>query len=340
MNTALSKETKNIVARIKDRGTRKNTDKARASDLEYFWAWADLSHNLSESYPVPWEIILDFVARHLEGNFPPHIEEELLKNKIKQKKGRHKLKTVMRRLSTLSWKHNEVGVPKEKNPVFHHEITELIKKAADDPTHARKPAQAADKAIILKVLEDIDDDIFGKRDRALMAVTWASGGRRRSESLQMTMESRTIGQDKNGSYYIFELSSVKNKKNTDSPLKVKISGIAKDYLDDWLDSAAITSGYIFRQMSKGGKSIKKNPISGTQFYRIVKKRFLQAGIKDPERFSPHSLRSGFITEFGKQGGNVGDGMAVTGHRCLQTFMSYYQAGEAETNTASSLLDGH
>jgi len=54
--------------------------------------------------------------------------------------------------------------------------------------------------------------------------------------------------------------------------------------------------------------------------------------------TPHSLRAGFVTELGKQGGNIGDGMALTGHSTLSVFMSYYQSGEAESNTAANLFD--
>jgi len=334
----LSNKTKNLVARISDRGTRANTDIAKASDLEYFWTWAELAHQLNESYPVPWEVLLDFVVTHLEGEFQEGVEEALIAAKMKQFKGRHKLKTVLRRVSTLSWKHGQMNISRDNNPAFHTSITEVLKKAADDPSHARKAAQAADKSILVKVLESIPDDIIGKRDRALFAVAWSSGGRRRSEALGMTIEQREVYDDTNGGYYIFNLTHIKNRKNTDEPLRVKIGGMAKTYLDVWLDSAKITSGAIFRQLTKGGKTIKDSPISGTQFYRITKKRFLEAGIPGVDNFSPHSFRSGFATELGKRGGNVGDGMAMTGHNCIQTFMSYYQAGAAESNSAANMLD--
>ncbi|VAW67817.1 hypothetical protein MNBD_GAMMA09-401 [hydrothermal vent metagenome] len=278
------------------------------------------------------------MVTHLEGEFPEGIEEALIASKMKQFKGRHKLKTILRRVSTLSWKHGQMHVSRDNNPAFHTAVTDVLKKAADDPSHARKAAQAADKSILVKVLESIPDNMIGKRDRALFAVAWASGGRRRSEAIGMTIEQREAYDDASGGYYIFNLTHIKNRKNTDEPLRVKIGGMAKTFLDAWLDAANIKSGPIFRQLTKGGKTVKDSQISGTQFYRITKKRFLESGIPGVENFSPHSFRSGFATELGKRGGNVGDGMAMTGHKCLQTFMTYYQAGAAESNSASNMLD--
>jgi len=338
LETQLSRKTKNLAARINDLGTRANTDIAKASDLEYFWSWAEIAHNLSESYPVPLEILMNFVTTHLLGELPDAVEEHLKKIKMKQFKGRHKLNTVLRRVSTISWKHGKLNIPKDNNPAFHPDVVEVLRNAADDPSHARKAAQAVDKSILVKVLKSIPDDIPGIRDRALFAVAWASGGRRRSEAIGMTMEQREEYEDASGGYYIFNLTHIKNRKNTEEPLRVKIGGMAKEYLDAWLKIAKIKSGYIFRQMTKGGKTIKDSPISGTQFYRITKKRFLESGIPGVDKFSPHSFRSGFITELGKRDGNVGDGMAMTGHKCLQTFMSYYQAGAAESNSAANMLD--
>jgi integrase len=57
------------------------------------------------------------------------------------------------------------------------------------------------------------------------------------------------------------------------------------------------------------------------------------------RLSAHSLRSGFVTEAAKQGISLGETMALTGHRNVQTVMGYYQSGEASTSRAARLMEG-
>jgi integrase len=56
------------------------------------------------------------------------------------------------------------------------------------------------------------------------------------------------------------------------------------------------------------------------------------------KLSAHSLRSGFVTEAGKQGIGLGDTMALTGHRSVQTVMDYYQSGEVGSSRAARLMD--
>lgn len=313
-----------------------NTNKAKESDLKYFWTWAKVAHQKTESYPVPYDIIVDFVVSHLEGKFPKGVEDKLLSLKIKSSAGKHKLSTIHRRLSSLRWKHRQLGIPKEQSSV-DSSIKSITNKAEHDPANVIKSSLAVSKNIIIKVLKSIPDDLIGKRDRALFAVTWASG-RRRSEILSMTMEKMEIHHDINREFYIFNFTSLFSGDKTRMPVNIIIGGKAKRYLDDWLDASQIRSGYIFRQITKGGKSIKANPISGTQFYRVVKQRFVESGIESIDRLSPHSLRSGFVTELGNLGIKIHDGMPMSGHKCMHTFMGYYMAGIHERYSAVNILD--
>ena len=69
---------------------------------------------------------------------------------------------------------------------------------------------------------------------------------------------------------------------------------------------------------------------------MVKRRCEKAGY-DPKLFSAHSLRSGFVTEAGKQGKPIGDVMELSGHKSVTTAMGYYQVGNLENNTAANLV---
>ncbi|TNC80132.1 MAG: hypothetical protein C9356_15855 [Oleiphilus sp.] len=341
MSDKNTQRVKKLTSIIKEKGSRHETDRAKAGDLEYFWAWVDLAYGQQESYPVDPSILLDFIASHLEGNFPDDIDNKLVAKKIKASLGPHKLSTIRRRISTLSWKHKELGFNGEKNPTMNAQVADLLKSAANDSENRSLASKAAVKRILDQVIESINgDDLHSIRDRALILLTWQSG-RRRSETVGMKLEHRISSvrdTPECPGYYIFEFPHLKNRSRTETALTIKIGGRAKEALDRWLEAAGISTGHIFRGVSKGGKTVLEKPISGTQVYRIVKKRFLEAGIEDWEMFTPHSFRSGFVTELGKRNKSVGDGMAMTGHKSLQTFMSYYQQGGAETNTAADMLD--
>jgi hypothetical protein len=76
-------------------------------------------------------------------------------------------------------------------------------------------------------------------------------------------------------------------------------------------------------------------LSADQVARIVQRRAKLAGL-DVD-WAAHSLRSGYVTEAGRQGVALGDVMAMTEHRTVSTVMGYFQAGSLLSSLATSLL---
>lgn len=68
----------------------------------------------------------------------------------------------------------------------------------------------------------------------------------------------------------------------------------------------------------------------------MKRRAQLAGLEGD--FSAHSLRSGFVTEAGRQNVPLGDAMALTGHRSVPTFLRYFQTGAVARTRAANLLE--
>ena len=71
---------------------------------------------------------------------------------------------------------------------------------------------------------------------------------------------------------------------------------AIDVLLDWLDYAGITEEYVFREVYKGGKTIRTNKLSGQAVADIVKTYALKAGF-NPAEFAGHSLKI-WLCDFG------------------------------------------
>lgn len=69
--------------------------------------------------------------------------------------------------------------------------------------------------------------------------------------------------------------------------------------------------------------------------RIVQRRAKLAGLEGD--WAAHSLRSGFVTEAGRQRVPMGDVMAMTEHRSVSTEMGYFQAGALLKGQATMLL---
>lgn len=68
---------------------------------------------------------------------------------------------------------------------------------------------------------------------------------------------------------------------------------------------------------------------------MVKRRARLADVEGD--WAGHSLRSGFVTEAGRQGVPLGEVMAMTEHRSVGTAMGYFQAGTLLSSAATDLL---
>lgn len=182
------------------------------------------------------------------------------------------------------------------------------------------------------MLATCDDSLEGLRDRALLCFGFASGGRRRSEIAAADMRDlRKTGDDS----YIYRLEFSKTQQagvKADSTPDKPILGRGAQALSAWLEAAGIREGAIFRRIWKDrvGPALLPGSVA-----TIVKRRAALAGLEGD--FGAHSLRSGFVTEAGKQGVPLPAVMAMTEHRSVASVIGYFQAGQVEDNPAARLL---
>lgn len=102
-----------------------------------------------------------------------------VKKQLKHKAGPIAVGKIRRYLSSLSVAHLEHGVT---SPVRDDRVRLLLHRAQRARKHETPHQKAAIAADILKALcNTCDDSLWGIRDRALLLVGFASGGRRRSE---------------------------------------------------------------------------------------------------------------------------------------------------------------
>lgn len=87
-------------------------------------------------------------------------------------------------------------------------------------------------------------------------------------------------------------------------------------------------------MHRGGR-VSTSALTADHVARLVQRRAALAGLA--RDWATRSLRSGFVTEAGRQGVPLGEVMAMTEHRGVGTVMGYFQAGSLLTSRASTLL---
>lgn len=329
-------------------GESDNTRLAYRAAMRYWAAWFGARYGRQMALPVAVPVVVQFIVDHaqrstkagtrtvLEHQLPPAIDEALVEAGFKGKLGAPALNTLMHRISVLSMAHH---LSKQPNPCVDPAVKALLSKTRK--AYAKRNAlphkqRALTREPLEAVLETCDDSLKGKRDRALLLFAWASGGRRRSEVSEAVFENLHRGDE--GAYLYTLASSKTNHNGKIRPEDVKpVVGSAAEALDGWLKASGITAGPLFRRILKNGK-LGTDGLSGTAVRDIVKARCALAGVG--EDFSAHSLRSGFVTEAGRQNMPLQETMAMTGHRSTDTVAGYFRAGAAQVSAVARMMDSN
>lgn len=321
-------------------GTAANTVRSYRSALAYWSAWLQLRYGrtLSDS-PLPDTVVLQFIVDHLArpldtGDWshllPAAIDAALVAAQVKSKLGALAFSTVAHRMAVLSKWHQVNQWP---SPTESIAVKTLLREARK--AQSRQGLQVRKKtAVVLEPLQALlatcSDGVRGVRDRALLLLAWSGGGRRRSEVVSLSVNDvRPLDSDT----WIYTLGATKTDtsgQRREKPLR----GPAAHALAAWLELAPAASGPLFRRLYKGGR-VSRDGLSADQVARIVQRRAKLAGLEGD--WAAHSLRSGFVTEAGRQGVPLGEVMAMTEHRSISTVMGYFQAGSLLDSRASQLL---
>lgn len=310
--------------RVVSEANCENTRKAMYADLRYWQAWCE-ANGFDFSRGLIKEHLIAFIIQHAE-EMPEHIDQELMARGVKSKPGLHKMATIDRKIASLSTFLNLNHMP---NHCYDADILFLMKKLKNRHGGSEPWGRAMTVDVLNDLLATCYDSIFDIRDKAILLFGFSTGGRRRSEIADATIEYLRKCHDGN---YLYNLKHSKTNREGKDEIK-PLFGRAAMALTHWLNVSNVKSGYLFRNIYKNGRIGDK--ISDKTIADIVKYRCKLAGY-DPSEYSAHSLRSGFVTECGKRGKPIGDTMALTGHKDIKQLMQYYQVGNVANNSTAYL----
>ena len=179
-------------------GMGRSTLRALASDLNYLETWAAAALGRPLPWPAPEALVLKFVAHHLfdpaerekdrAHGMPLDVEAMLRSDGCLRCMGPHAPATVRRRLAIWSVLHKWRGV---EGPFASGNVRAAIRLAvrASDRPRSRKSRDAVTRDVLDRLLDTCaGGSIVDYRDKALLLVAFASGGRRRSEVARLRLE--------------------------------------------------------------------------------------------------------------------------------------------------------
>jgi integrase len=331
-------------------GMGANTLRALTSDLAYLEAWGLAATGKSLPWPVPEALLLKFVAHHLwdpqqretdpDHGMPVDVDENLRSQGFLKSVGPHAPSTVRRRLANWSTLTKWRGLDGAfASPALKSAIRLAIRAAPRQ--RVRKSAKAVTGDVLAKLLATCTtDSLRDLRDRAILMVAFASGGRRRSEIAGLRAEQLSLQppiEMPDGPPLpplAIHLGRTKTSSGEQDDV-VYLTGRPVEALTAWMVAAKIDSGSVFRAIGRWG-TVSRCQIDPQSVNAMIKQRAAMAGF-EPGEFSAHGLRSGYLTEAASRGIPLPEAMEQSRHRSVQQASSYYNNATRRSGRAARML---
>ena len=205
-----------------DEGYAPATQRAYASDWKEFLAWC--RRNDHQTFLIGSETIAAYVESESEQLKPA---------------------TVCRRLVSIAAIHRDRDMV---DPTKARIVRIAVKRMFRFQGRRQHQAAAITFEMLQSMLKAGDNDIIGKRNKALLATAYDSGCRR-SELVKLFVDD--LERDDDGSATILMLRS-----KTDQEGRGQMRYLAADtvrLIDSWLNAAEIRSGLIFHSVNRHGQ---------------------------------------------------------------------------------------
>jgi integrase len=289
-----------------------STKRAYAADMRAFVTWCEGIG--ASSLPAQPEIVALYLA---------HLADE-----------GSAVATIDRALVAISQAHKLAGFASPRSEILVREVHRGIRRTLGRAQRRAKPIMP--KAL-REIVTALPSGLLGTRDRALLLVGFASA-LRRSELVALDVEDLVA--DDAGIVLRVRRSKTDQEgvgRDVGIVLGADEATCPVRWLRRWLELAHITSGAVFRGVTRHGH-VTTHRLDGGTVARVVKRSALAAGI-DPTVLSGHSLRAGLATAAAKAGKPWHVIMAQTGHRSMSVFRRYVRDAEvldADANASAGI----
>lgn len=335
---ALSQADQTALMDLYIRGTPANTLRAYERDLIYLTAWKQAAFDAPLSWPEEENVALRFILDHSRDlsnaqDNAQEVAQALMAQGLRRSLACPAPSTLDRRIA--SWR----AFHRMKNLVSPFDaplIRQTRGKARRAAARRRMPKSAnpITREILELIINSCDHSLRGIRDKAVLMLGWASGGRRRSEIADLMREDVDLKTfDSDGLIWINMVAT----KTTDigKTPRLVLKGRAAKALNLWIEIGAINEGPLFRPITRNDEPLKRK-LSPDGIYQIVQNRLEAAGL--PKGFAtPHGLRSGFLTQAALDGAPIQAAMRLSLHRSLAQAQTYYDDVDIVDNPATDLL---
>ena len=320
------------------KGTPANTLRAWERDLAYIAAWKMAAIGQPLIWPEEEQVALRFILHHAEDlthkTGPARdVAEELVALGLRRALTAPAPATLDRRIASWQAFHRMRNLPAPFSAPLVQQARQKARRA-----NARTPVPKSPRPItrdeLRTLLPTCDDSQRGIRDRAMLTLAFASGGRRRSEVTGLNVEDIDLRDFAAKGLVWLTLLDTKTTGKADAP-RLPLKGPAARALVHWIESTALTQGPLFRPVSRSDRPLPRR-LAPDALRVILRHRLKLAGL--PEDYAtPHGLRAGFLTQAALDGAPLAAAMKLSLHRSAIQAQTYYADVEISENPATDLL---
>lgn len=320
------------------RGTPPNTLRAWERDLAYIAAWKMASFGRPLDWPEDEKVALRFILDHAQDltekpGPAQDVAMELIAIGLRRELTCPSPATLDRRIASWQAFHRMRNLPSPFSSPLVQQARQKARRANARPRVPKSPKPVT-RDILEALLASCDDSHRGIRDRAMLMLAFASGGRRRSEVTALNVEDVGLEDFAAKGLVWLRLLETKTTKKDQAP-RLPMKGRAARALVHWLDVTKLTSGPLFRPVSLSDRPLPRR-LASDALRTILRHRLELAGM--PADFAtPHGLRAGFLTQAVLDGAPLAAAMKLSLHRSAVQAQKYYADVEISANPATDLL---
>jgi integrase len=278
-----------------------------------------IPENTKRAYRADWRDFETFCGRRKLSSLPARPEHVCAYLAAKSKT--LKRTSIRRRLTVIGIVHRMRGFP---NPLDDSRVKQTwrgILRSKNESEERKAPLLLKD---LQTILEALDSDLAGIRDKALLLLGFA-GAMGRSEIVALNVSHIEFTDDglvvhvtrsKTDQVGVGRKIGIPHGEN---PLTCPVQALVR-----WFEASAICEGAVFRKVNRHGE-LEGKRLCGASVALIVKRAFELVG-KRPQRFSGHSLRAGLATQAAMMGASERSIQKQTGHKSLKTLRTYIRDG--------------
>jgi integrase len=320
------------------RGTPANTLRAWERDLAYIAAWKMAAFGRPLAWPEDEQVALRFILDHAQDltGKPGTAQDtamELQALGLRVALTCPAPATLDRRIASWQAFHRMRNLTSPFAAPFVQQARQKARRANARPRQPKSPKPVT-RDILEALLANCDATHRGIRDRAMLMLAFASGGRRRSEVTALNVED--IGRDdfKTKGLLWVRLLETKTTKKDQAP-RLPLKGRAARAVMHWIEVALLSDGPLFRPISRADRPLPRR-LAPDALRIILRQRLVLAGY--PADFAtPHGLRAGFLTQAALDGAPLAAAMKLSLHRSAVQAQKYYTDVEFSENPATDLL---